>query len=69
MPDSTGGDRSTPAGPGREGICYIVFDGSSPMAQWVKDLALPLQRLGGELLWCWFNPWPENVHLLCMQPT
>ena len=28
-------------------------------AQWVKDLALSLQRLGS-LLWCGFEPWPGN---------
>ena len=31
--------------------------GSSLVAQWVKDLALSLQRLGW-LLWLKFNAWP-----------
>ena len=32
------------------------------MAQQVKDLALPL-------LWCGFNPWPRNFHMLWVQLT
>ena len=31
------------------------------MAQWVKDLALALQRLGS-LLWYRLDPWPRNFH-------
>ena len=34
---------------------------SSLVAQWVKDLALSLQR-PGLLLWLWFNPWSRNSH-------
>ena len=30
------------------------------MAQWVKDLALSLQRLGS-LLWYGFDPWPRSM--------
>ena len=37
------------------------------MAQWVKDPALSLQRLG-LLLWCRFNPWPRNFCTLQVQP-
>ena len=33
------------------------------MAQQTKDPALSLQPLG-LLLWCGFNPWPRNFHLL-----
>ena len=33
------------------------------MAQQVKDLALPLQRLS-LLLWCGFDPWPGHFHML-----
>ena len=29
---------------------------------WVEDLALSLQQLGS-LLWCRFDPWPENFHM------
>ena len=32
------------------------------MAQWVKDLALPLLWLWLQL-WCGFDPWPMNVHV------
>ena len=32
------------------------------MAQWVKDLALALQRLGS-LLWYRLDPWPRNFHM------
>lgn len=32
------------------------------MAQWVKDAALSLQRLG-LLLWLGFSPWPRNLHV------
>ena len=31
--------------------------GSSLVALWVKDLAL-------SMLWCEFNPWPRNFHML-----
>ena len=31
--------------------------------QWVKDLALSLQQLG-LLLWCGFDRWPRNFHML-----
>ena len=37
------------------------------MVQCVKDLALSLQGLG-LLLWCGFDPWPGNVHVLQVQP-
>ena len=37
------------------------------MAQWVKDLVLSLQWLG-LLLWCGFDPWPRNFHMLEVQP-
>ena len=33
------------------------------MAQWVKDPVLSLQWLGS-LLWCRFDPWPRNFHVL-----
>ena len=39
----------------------IIKAGSTPVAQWVKDLALPQ-------LWCGFNPWPGNFHVLRVQP-
>ena len=32
-------------------------------SQWVKDPALSLQWLG-LLLWCGFDPWPRNFHML-----
>ena len=32
------------------------------VAQWVKNLALSLQRLR-VLLWCGFDPWPGNFHM------
>ena len=32
----------------------------------VKDPALSLQRLGS-LLWCGFDPWPLNFHMLQLQ--
>ena len=38
------------------------------VAQWVKDLVLPLQQLR-LLLWCRFHPWPGNSHMLQVQPT
>ena len=31
-----------------------------PVAEWVKDLALPLQWLRS-LLWYGFDPWPRNI--------
>ena len=34
-----------------------------PVAQWVKDLSLSLQWLGLPL-WCGFDPWPRNFHIL-----
>ena len=37
------------------------------MAQLVKDLALSLQWLG-LMLWCGFDLWPRNVHVLQAQP-
>ena len=37
------------------------------MAQWVKDLALPLLWLGS-LLGHRFNPWPRNSHMLQVWP-
>ena len=37
------------------------------MVQRVKDLALSLQQLGS-LLWCGFDPWHGNFHLLQAQP-
>ena len=37
------------------------------MAQQVKDLAWLLQWLGS-LLWCGFNPWPRNFHMLWVWP-
>ena len=32
---------------------------SSPMAQWVKDLAVSSHKFGS-LLWGGFDPWPGN---------
>ena len=40
---------------------------SSLVVQWVKDLALSLQQLG-LLLWCRFDPWPGNYHMLWVWP-
>ena len=40
--------------------------GSFLAAQWVKNLALLLQQLG-LLLWCSFDPWPRNFHMLQVQ--
>ena len=37
------------------------------MAQWVKDLVLPLLWLGW-LLWWGFNPWPRNFCMPQLQP-
>ena len=37
------------------------------MVQQIKDLALSLQQLVW-LLWCGFNPWPGNFHMLPAQP-
>ena len=33
------------------------------MVQWIKDPALSLQWLRS-LLWCRFDPWPGNFHML-----
>ena len=38
-----------------------------PVAQLVKDLSLPLLRLRS-LLWCGFDPWPENFCMLWARP-
>ena len=38
------------------------------MAQWVKDLALSLQRRKW-LLWCRFQPLPENFHMPWVWPN
>ena len=48
--------------------CYlkIICYRSSLVAQWVKDLALPLQQLGS-LLWHMFLYWPGNFHMLQVQ--
>ena len=40
-----------------------VKDWSSCVAHWVKDSVLSLQWLRS-LLWCGFDPWPGNVHVL-----
>ena len=32
------------------------------LAQWVKDLALSVLRLG-PVLWCGFDPWPGYFHM------
>ena len=37
------------------------------MAPWVKDLVVSLQWLRS-LLWCRFDPWPGNFHMLLVQP-
>ena len=37
------------------------------MVQWVKDLALSLQWLGS-LLWCRFDSWLGNFHVLWVWP-
>ena len=42
-------------------VCIKEFSGSSLVAQWVKDSAL-------SLLWCRFNPWPGNFHMLQVGP-
>ena len=34
------------------------------MVQGVKDGELSLQPFGSLLLWCRFNPWPRNFHML-----
>ena len=39
----------------------------SLVAQQVKGLALSLQWLG-LLLWCRFDIWPQNFHMLQAQP-
>ena len=39
----------------------ITFQGSSSVAQQIKDLALLL-------LWCGFDPWPGNLHVLRARP-
>ena len=41
----------------------FVFFRSYPVAQWVKNLAWSLQQ-PGMLLWCGFNPWPRNFHMM-----
>ena len=41
--------------------------GGSLVAQWVKGLALSLQRLWS-LLWQGFDPWPRNFHILWTGP-
>ena len=38
------------------------------MSQWVKDLVLSLLWLR-LLLWCRFNPWPRNFHVLQAWPN
>ena len=40
---------------------------SSPVAQWVKDLALSRQRVRS-LLWHGFNSWPGNFYMLWVWP-
>ena len=40
---------------------------SSFVAQWIKDLVLSLQP-PGSLLWCGFDSWPGNFHMLRAQP-
>ena len=40
------------------------FFWSSLVAWWVKDLMLSLLWFVGSLLWCGFNPWPGNFHML-----
>ena len=40
---------------------------SSLVAQWVKDPVLSLQCLR-LLLWCGFDPWPGNSHVLWLWP-
>ena len=37
------------------------------MAQWVRDLVLSLLWLR-LLLWCEFDPWPGNFHMLQIGP-
>ena len=44
----------------------MAANGSSPVAQWVKDPALSLWQLG-LLLWHGFNAWPGNFHMLQAQ--
>ena len=36
------------------------------MAQWIKDMALQLLWLGS-FLWCGFDPWLRNFHMLKVQ--
>ena len=50
-------------------LCCFLYHGSkrahlwsSLVAQWVKDLVLPLQWLWS-LLCCGFIPWPGNLHV------
>ena len=40
---------------------------SSPVAWWVKDLALSLLWLRS-LLWCGFDPWPGHFSMAQAQP-
>ena len=45
----------------------LYIPGSSPMAQWIKDLALSLQqpmRIRDRL-----DPWPRNSHMPWVQPN
>ena len=43
-------------------------EGSSLVAQWVKDPVLSL-LWPESLLWCRFNPWPGNFNMLQAWPT
>ena len=56
---------------GKWSLCGIVKDKSwredSLVVQLIKDLALPLQRLGS-LLWHGFASWTRNFHMPKMQP-
>ena len=45
----------------------IYADGSFLVAQWVKDLVLPLQQLRS-LLWREFKLWPRNFCMSWVQP-
>ena len=48
------------------GFIPLHFE-SSPVAQWVKDLAFLLQQLRS-LLSCGFDPWPRNIHMPGVHP-